>query len=176
MEYAIHCLLICPLYGNPREISETFADILKQECLGRNKVALFCTGSKKRTRRKELDYIAMNCFGDAEVLSEAEIANGTSDFSYFILLMFVLLLFAGDSVGNGANGTSEQTLTQLAKTEISLILGNKFAVAEANIEGGKDTESLLLRWVDDCIVTGLPWLLGYKCYLRTQQHVAVSIS
>ncbi|XP_028565601.2 ras GTPase-activating-like protein IQGAP3 isoform X1 [Podarcis muralis] len=50
----------------------------------------------------------------------------------------------GDSVGNGANGTSEQTLTQLAKTEISLILGNKFAVAEANIEGGKDTESLLL--------------------------------
>ncbi|XP_061461823.1 ras GTPase-activating-like protein IQGAP3 isoform X2 [Rhineura floridana] len=50
----------------------------------------------------------------------------------------------GESVGHGANGTSEQTLPQLAKMEISLILSNKFDVAEANVEGEKDVKSLLL--------------------------------
>ncbi|XP_054831639.1 ras GTPase-activating-like protein IQGAP3 [Eublepharis macularius] len=49
----------------------------------------------------------------------------------------------GESVGNGADGNSEQTLSQLAKTEFSLTLTNKFDVSETNIEE-KDTKSLLL--------------------------------
>nr|XP_056709157.1 ras GTPase-activating-like protein IQGAP3 [Euleptes europaea] len=49
----------------------------------------------------------------------------------------------GESVGNGADGNSEQALSQLAKTEVSLTLTNKFDGAETNIKG-KDIKSLLL--------------------------------
>ncbi|XP_077181510.1 ras GTPase-activating-like protein IQGAP3 [Paroedura picta] len=49
----------------------------------------------------------------------------------------------GESVGNGADGHSEQALSQLAKTEVSLTLTNKFDGAETSTER-KDTKSLLL--------------------------------
>ncbi|KAL8184319.1 UNVERIFIED_CONTAM: Ras GTPase-activating-like protein iqgap3 [Gekko kuhli] len=49
----------------------------------------------------------------------------------------------GESMGNGADGNSEHALSQLAKTEVSLTLTNKFDGAETDTER-KDTKSLLL--------------------------------
>ncbi|XP_048360249.1 ras GTPase-activating-like protein IQGAP3 [Sphaerodactylus townsendi] len=49
----------------------------------------------------------------------------------------------GESVRNGADGNSEQALSQLANTEISLTLASKFDGAETDVEG-KDIKSLLL--------------------------------
>lgn len=56
-------------------------------------------------------------------------------------------LFAGHSLGQGANGTREDALSQLSRTELSLTLSSKYGGVEAEAEGEAGAERLWLRWV-----------------------------
>lgn len=56
-------------------------------------------------------------------------------------------LSAGHSLGQGPNGTWEDALSQLSRTELSLTLSSKYSGMEAEAEREAGAERLWLRWV-----------------------------